>query len=85
MYQIGYYALTVSLVNNFLPEQSFRVLEEGVKSNANNWLKNEIDIAVLRDLRTKGMTYREIGELYGTSDTMIYRTLKWANRKAGVL
>ena len=67
--KINYYALIVAILKDCTPERAFDLLGDDYdKVSAKGARRPDItpaDIADMKIFRAEGMTYREVGELYG--------------------
>ncbi len=64
----NYYALALAILKPVTPEQAFQIIS-GQKS------KREIttsDIEKMIKMKSQGMTYKQIGEIYGLSAHAVY-------------
>ena len=57
----------------FTPEQAFRVLEN---KDIERHKVSDADVRDMFEMRKQGMTYREIGEIYGLHHSRVYRRIK---------
>ncbi|MGI5997862.1 MAG: helix-turn-helix domain-containing protein [Lutispora sp.] len=74
----GLTALLLSIFQNMTPEQAFRKLDG--KSHKYTGITDE-DIKDMVTMRTKGMTYKAIGECYGLSESQTYRRIEDYRKK----
>lgn len=73
----NYYALAISIIKGLPPEQSFELLSTGrIKQKCN--LEDTEDLIKLKD---QGMTYAELGEVFGISASAAYRRINRAKRR----
>ena len=77
--KLNYYALTVALKKRCMSEQAFDLLE-GVPLGKRFRLNNEVDVAIMRDMRQQGLTLKEIGSYYGSTESRIFKVLERAGR-----
>lgn len=74
----NHYALIVAILKGCTPEQAFERLNTG----HNKTIKaKETEILEMIKLKSEGLTYKEIGEMYGLSDHATYRKIKRYNEK----
>lgn len=71
-------ALAIAILLKQPPETSFQILEEGKKNQGRSALdcKDTLDMISFRE---QGLTYREIGEMYGLKEYVVYKRIKYYN------
>ena len=72
----GYMALTVSILRNVTPEVAFKMLEG---SKYRKWTAN--DVHEIEMMRQSGMTWREIGRVYGVTEQVACRMYYYHKKK----
>lgn len=75
----NYYALLLSILKRYTPEQSFEVLQIGKIKQKHDIQKNDVNEMV--QLKAQGLTYREIGEMFGISGDAAYTRIRRATGK----
>lgn len=68
----NYYALMVCIFRPCTPEQAFELM----KNKQTRKKQVEMDPHDLMFHRSEGYTYKEIGEMYGTTDHAVYVKIK---------
>ena len=80
--QENYYALMVAIFSKsyVTVEQAFSLIQTGKKIHVPEWEKVEMskEMAALRD---SGLTYQEIGDMYGLGKDDVFRRVKRAKMK----
>jgi hypothetical protein len=71
----NYYALLICILKPITIETSFQMLN-GIFPKRNHTDVHKDDVKDMIRMRQQGITYREIGEVYGMSDEAIYRRIK---------
>jgi hypothetical protein len=77
--EFNFYALAVSIITGCSPEQAFYLLETGHKMKDPNYFADEL--ADMASLRGKGVTWREIGEIFGISRNAAFKRMHRALAK----
>ena len=72
-YKHSYYALLLAIVEEIPPELAFKKMKTGTKKYY-KW--SELDIEDMIYFKEQGMTYKEIGKIYGISDQSIFKIIK---------
>ncbi|MDT8718298.1 helix-turn-helix domain-containing protein [Clostridium sp. 19966] len=70
----NYYALLLSILKNYTPERSFKLLN-GEKVDKEHRRKEALDMV---ELKKAGYTYREIGDMFGVSKDVVYTRIRRA-------
>lgn len=70
--QDNWYALIVSILKGVLPEQAFELME----NNTYKPLYGSDHTSDMIKMHEQGMTYRDIGEIYGISESAICKRIK---------
>lgn len=76
----NYYALILSILKRWTPEQSFLYLETG-ENAGNQTVRKDItneDVQDMISLQKQGFTYRQISEIYNASMDLVRRRIKRA-------
>ncbi len=68
---VGYYALTLCILKNIVPEQAIAYIETG-----HHIKLSEKDVEDMRKFKKSGMSYRQIGEMYGITHEAVYGRLR---------
>lgn len=82
----GYSALYVAIYYGVTPEQAFEILTDGRPNRKNPSRKINArytieDYRIVKELREKGMAWKDIGELYGASASGMYHNyIGWQRR-----
>lgn len=71
----NYYALLICILKPITIEQGFDLMD-GKFSKVQNTAIHKDDIEDMIRMKLRGMTYRDIGELYGLSEQAVYRRIK---------
>jgi DNA-directed RNA polymerase specialized sigma24 family protein len=74
--QDNWYALVIAILFKQPPETAFQILEEGER-NMNYSKLTELDTLDMIKFREEGITYREIGEMYGISESAAYKRIMY--------
>lgn len=74
-YNIAALTLAICSENFMLPEAAFSILEES------KFKIGEEDTKDMLAMREQGVTYRDISEIYGSTDSSIYHRLKRYRRE----
>lgn len=80
----GYLALAVSILGKCPPEQAFSRLEHGFKPGSgghNRSTLNELDTFDMALFRERGMTWTEIGEIFGIRPSAACRKVTLRHQK----
>ena len=77
-YNIAALAIAIIREDVFLPEQAFSVL------SGNVYLFTDQDIEDMKQFKNIGLTYKEIGNIYGVSTNKIYGKLRKRQSKKAV-
>jgi hypothetical protein len=72
----GYYALTISILTNCLPEKAIAVMEDGNNPLHKRSYMTQSDMADAEKMFREGMTYRQIGEIYGLPRAVFAKRLQ---------
>ena len=75
----NWYALVVAILLKVPPETSFKILNEGRTSG--NSVLNDNDTIDMIKFREEGTTYREIGEMYGISESAACKRMSYYKNK----
>jgi len=73
-YAENYCALALCILTNMVPEQAFR--RAGCESPETKTQQRKRETAEMLDLRRKGFTYEQIGQLYGVRQETVWKRLK---------
>lgn len=72
----GYMALAVCILRNVTPERAFRILDGDKRCvERRHWTLE--DINEIECLRTKGMTWKQIAQMYNTTKNNIFNVCKY--------
>lgn len=74
---LNYCALYLAIIKNYTHEQAFEILENGKLS------RKKVDLRTLQEmvqLRGRGLTYKQIGEIFGLRAHAVYKRLKKAQK-----
>ncbi|MDD4528241.1 MAG: AsnC family protein [Candidatus Margulisbacteria bacterium] len=71
----NWYALVVAILLKVPPETSFKMLNEGSRKVSS--ALNDNDTLDMLKYREDGITFKEIGEMYGISESAAYRRMKY--------
>jgi hypothetical protein len=74
----NYYALCLSIVFKYTPEQAFEAMERGKPIHKID--RNQV--YDMRYLRQKGVSYGKIGRLYDVSADVVYRRINGRKKKS---
>lgn len=84
----NYYALVLSILKGWTPEQSFLYFETGEIMRLSSIRKDitNDDVMDMVALRDQGLTYKEIGDLYNAKKDMIVKRIDryMTNKKKAV-
>lgn len=69
-YNIAALAIAILRHDVYLPEQAFAALENI------EYKTGDYDLDIMLEMRDKGLTYKQIGKIYGTTDSNIHHRLK---------
>ncbi len=76
----NYYALMIAVFGECTPEKAFYAFEKAkqIKKKINNsnptiTKEDEVDMYLMKN---QGFTYKQIGKIYGISETSVYRRVK---------
>lgn len=75
MYQENYCALALSIVSDCFPETAFAKLESPRPCLVNKIILPE-DINLMKRYQKRGLTYKQIGDLFGLSMDVVYSRIK---------
>lgn len=64
----NWYALVIAILFKQPPEAAFQILEDGVKNKGYSPL-TELDTLDMIKFRGEGITYKEISEMYGITES----------------
>jgi hypothetical protein len=80
--QENYYALIVAICSKkFVTiEQAFSILNTGKKVHVDDWQKKQI-VEEMIALREKGLTYQQIGDIYGIGKDDVFKRIQRARTK----
>ena len=70
--EYNYYALVISILRQWTPEQSFYYLENNEPGKPEITKEDVKEMARLKE----AMTYQEIGDIYGISDGAVYTRIR---------
>ncbi len=76
----NWYALVVAILFNQPPETAFQILEDGTR-NLHYSKLTELDTIDMIKFREEGTTYREIGEMYGISESAACKRMSYYKNK----
>lgn len=68
----NYYALLLSILKCYTPEQAFEALERGKPLQ---WV-DECQAEDMAELKAQGYTYKEIGAMYQVSADVVFKRIK---------
>jgi DNA invertase Pin-like site-specific DNA recombinase len=74
-------ALFIAIYYNITPEQAFETFWKGKVNRINRSLTKDDELEMTR-LKQQGMTYKEIGDIYGISDHAVYKRIKYRRKGA---
>lgn len=74
----NWYALIIAILLKQPPETSFQILEDGKKNRGKTSLSDNDTLDMIQ-YRKENLTYREIGEMYGLKDYVVYKRIKYYN------
>lgn len=77
--EFNWCALAVAILKNVLPEQAFELMERNVKLTVSN-----DDVPDMIKMRQQGMTFRQIGDVYGLTASNIFTRIKKADLRQQV-
>lgn len=75
MNQENYCALVVSIIVGCFPETAFKKLESAHPDSVQTVILPE-DIYWMKKLKARGLTYKQIGEIYGLKMDRVYGWIK---------
>jgi len=78
--QENYCALALSIVKGYFPETAFAKLESPHPHTVDNIILPE-DINLMKRYRKRGLTYKQIGNLFGLSMDVVYSRIKRNNTR----
>jgi DNA invertase Pin-like site-specific DNA recombinase len=64
------------------PEQAFELYRDGKLGRYNRNI-TQVDVLEMISFKENGMTYKEIGYMYGISSNAVYRRIKYCEKKNG--
>ena len=78
--RLNYYALTVAILRGCTPEQAAELLETGRlrRGRIVNTDNLADDVAEMIDLKASGLTYKQVGEMFGCSADTVYTRIRRA-------
>lgn len=74
-------ALFIAIYYGLTPDQAFKTFWTGKISKVNKSLTKEDELEMIR-LKQQGITYKEIGAIYGISDNAVYKRIKYRRKGA---
>lgn len=77
----GYYALAIAIIRRVGCEESFRLLDGETNRGNHKWTQE--DYYEIKNLRDEGMTWREIGESYGRSESNMFHAFNRLAERMG--
>lgn len=83
----NYYALVLSILKGWTPEQSFLYFETGKIMRLSSIRKDitNDDVMDMVALKEQGLTYKEIGDLYNAKKDMIVKRIdRYLNKKKAI-
>lgn len=78
-----YYALLIAILTPCTPEQAFGLMESGEKKHVDSWIRTEMLKEMIR-LKKQGLTYQQIGDIYGLGKDDVFKRIKRANKQCAV-
>ncbi|WP_113675892.1 sigma factor-like helix-turn-helix DNA-binding protein [Vallitalea guaymasensis] len=75
----NYYALMLSILYKYTPDQAFDILEYGRIKRRRD--ENKKDALEMVHFKSQGLTYKEIGEMYGITADAVYTRIRRALSK----
>jgi len=78
--QDNWYALVIAILFNQPPETAFQILEDGTR-NLHYSKLTELDTLDMIKFREEGFTYKEIGEMYGISESAAHKRISYLKKK----
>jgi len=75
---LNYYALCVSILCNCLPEVAFEKLQSNRPSKVKSSFKvlSDTDVDDMVKMHQEGLTYKQIGEIYGIDHTYVRKRIR---------
>lgn len=83
--KVNYYALILSILKTWTPEQSFLYLETGImdrKAFTKTTKEEEQEMLWWYDIQ--GLTYKAIGEMFGMNHVNVFRKIQNAREETGL-
>ena len=77
----NYYALAVAIINGCTPEHAFEMLDTGHITK--KYDKDQSEAAEMAAIKAQGLTYKQIGEIFGISDQAAYRRIRRYKERCG--
>lgn len=74
-HQENYYALTLSIIHGYFPETAFAKLESPNPEQIKQIILPE-DLSLMKRYRKHGLTYKQIGDIFGLSMDVVYARIK---------
>ena len=78
----NWYALLIAILTGKTVESSFAVFEGWNWDLRHSW--NEAEVKRVNEMRKKGMTWNQIGDVYGMSGAAVNRAIRYARKRFGI-
>lgn len=75
----NWYALCIAILTRYTVEQSIDIINIG---KVKNTVITKEDVEDMKALKSYGLTYKEIAEIFNINEHTVYRRIKRANKES---